>query len=155
MPYLFLKFLHVGSMFLATALAVGPSVVLYLIARSGDVGAIRRSFGFAPSVFRVAGALYGLGILFGVLAALNGTLDLTTHWLLTAYVLVGILIATNLVFDRWAQRVERSVDESGDEVSSELMVLIRARGPLYSLAAMVTLTLVIVFVMVVKPNILG
>lgn len=76
--------------------------------------------------FRVAGALYGLGILFGILAALNGALDLITPWLLTAYVLVGTLVATNLAFDRWSQQVERSVAEVGEAASPELAVLINA-----------------------------
>jgi hypothetical protein len=58
MPYLILKFLHVGSMFLATALAVGPSVMLYLIARTGEPTAIRRAFGLATPVFRVGGAVW-------------------------------------------------------------------------------------------------
>ncbi len=89
------------------------------------------------------------------MAALNGALDLTTPWLLTAYVLVGTLVATNLAFDRWSQQVERSAAEVGEAASPELAVLINARGPIFSLAALVTITLLVVFVMVVKPNILG
>jgi hypothetical protein len=155
MTFLVLKFLHVGSMFLATALAVGPSVLLYLIARSGDVEAIRRAFGHVTTVFRAGGALYGLGLLFGFAAALTGQLDLTQSWLVTAYVLVGVLIATNLVFERWTRRIEESVGTSEQEPSADLPEIIRARAPLYSLAAMVTLTLMIVFVMVVKPTVFG
>jgi hypothetical protein len=152
MTFLVLKFLHVGSMFLATVLAVGPSVLLYLIARSSDVGAIRRAFGHVTTVFRAGGALYGLGLLFGFAAALTGQLDLTQPWLVTAYVLVGVLIATNLVFERWTRRIVESVGTSDHEPSAELPQVVRARAPLYSLAAMVTLTLMIVFVMVVKPT---
>jgi hypothetical protein len=74
MPFLLLKFAHIGSMFLATALAVGPSVLLYLIARTGDETAIRRALALTTSVFRVGGALYGLGLLFGFAAALTGEL---------------------------------------------------------------------------------
>jgi len=155
MNFLFLKFLHVGSMFLATALAVGPSVLLYLIARTRDVGAIRRAFGHATTVFRAGGAFYGLGLLFGFAAALTGQIDLTAQWLITAYVLVGVLIATNLVFERWTRRVDRSVGESAGEPSPDLIEAIRARAPLASLATMVTLTLLIVFVMVVKPSLFG
>jgi hypothetical protein len=40
--FVFLKFLHVPFMFLGTALAVGP-VALHLLARSGDIAAIRRA----------------------------------------------------------------------------------------------------------------
>jgi hypothetical protein len=155
MTFPILKFLHIGSMFLATALAVGPSVLLYLIARSGDVAAIRRAFGHVTTVFRAGGAMYGLGLLFGFAAALTGQLDLTQSWLVTAYVLVGVLIATNLIFERWTRRIEESVGTSEQEPSAELPEVIQARAPLYSLAAMVTLTLMIVFVMVVKPTLFG
>jgi hypothetical protein len=150
MPFLLFKFLHVGSMFLATALAVGPSVLLYLIARTGNVDAIRRAFGRSTSVFRAGGAFYGLGLLFGFVAALNGQLDLTASWLITAYVLVGLLIAFNLGFERWSKRVERVVDN--DAASPELAAALGARVPVYALGGMVTLTLLIVFVMVVKPT---
>jgi hypothetical protein len=152
MTFPILKFLHVSSMFLATALAVGPSVLLYLIARSGDVAAIRRAFGHVTAVFRAGGAFYGLGLLFGFAAALTGQLDLTQSWLVTAYILVGVLIATNLVFERWTRRIENSVGMSNQDPSAELAEVINTRAPLYSLALMVTLTLAIVFVMVVKPS---
>jgi hypothetical protein len=150
MPFLLLKFLHVGSMFLATALAVGPSVLLYLVARGGNLDAIRRAFGHVTSVFRAAGALYGLGLLFGFLAALNGQLDLTASWLVTAYVLVGILIVFNLWFERWTRRVETAVADDA-RAATELPVAIDSRAPIYALAGMVTVTLLLVFVMVVKP----
>lgn len=110
MPFLTFKFLHVGSMFLATALAVGPSVLLYLIARSEEAVVIRRAFGHATAVFRASGALYGLGLLFGFAAALTGQLDLTAPWLLTAYLLVVVLVATNLLFERWTSRIHQVVD---------------------------------------------
>jgi hypothetical protein len=151
MPFLLLKFLHVGSMFLATALAVGLSILLYLVTRSGNVDAIRRAFGHTTSVFRAGGTLYGLGLLFGFLAALNGQLDLTALWLISAYVLVVVLIVFNLWFERWTRRVDDAVeDESGP--SKALTALVQSRAPIYALAGMTTITLLIVFVMVVKPT---
>ena len=47
MNYLVLKFPNVGSVFLATALAVGPIVVLVRMLRTGDVATIWRAFRFA------------------------------------------------------------------------------------------------------------
>lgn len=149
MPFLILKFAHIGSMFLATALAVGPSVLLSLIARSQDDAAIRRAFARVTDVYRVAGALYGLGILFGSAAALTGDLDLTRSWLVTACVLVGVLIAFNLGFERWTRRIEHALDDASGKSLAEA---IGARSPIYTLAAMVTVTLLIVFVMVIKPT---
>lgn len=150
MLYALLKFLHVGSMFLATALAVGPSILLYLIARSGDIDTIRRSFRHSTSVFRVGGAFYGLGLLFGFLTALDGQLDLTAGWLIAAYVLVGLLIVFNLGFERWTKRVERAVDD-GSSAGAGLTEAVNAWAPIYALAGMILLTITIVFVMVVKP----
>lgn len=148
MLFLILKFAHIGSMFLATALAVGPSVLLYIIARSQDEAAIRRAFARVSDIFRAAGALYGLGLLLGFAAALTGELDLTRSWLVTAYVLVGVLITFNLGFERWTRRIEHALDDGDDQ---SLAAAIAARSPRYTLAAMVTVTLLIVFVMVVKP----
>ena len=82
MPYSLFKFIHVGSMFLATALAVGPAVLLYLIARNGSVDAIRRAFAHTAIVFRAGAAFYGLGLLFGFVTALNGSIPITAPWLI-------------------------------------------------------------------------
>ncbi len=43
MTFDILKVLHIGSMFMATALAVGPLVVMYLVARTQDAPAIART----------------------------------------------------------------------------------------------------------------
>ena len=150
MPFQLLKFLHVGSMFLATALAVGPSVLLYLIARTGNTDTIRQAFAHTTSVFRAGGAFYGLGLLFGFLAALNGQIDLSASWLITAYIIVGTLIVFNLGFERWTKRVERAVENQSNS-PSDLDAATRSRAPIYALAGMVLLTLAIVFVMVVRP----
>jgi len=147
--FLLLKWLHIGSMFMATALAVGPFVVLYLVARTGDLPAIRRAFSFSTSVGRVGGLMYGFGIVFGVLAALTGAIDLTAAWLLTAYVLVIVLAANGLLAERWMRRVEVA---AGRGESTEVDGLTRAPAVKALLTVMVTVTLAIVFVMVVKPT---
>jgi hypothetical protein len=152
MPYQILMFFHVGSMFLATALALGPSTMLFLVARSSDPGAMKRTFGLAKPVFRVGGAAYGLGILFGVLTAMSGTIDVTAPWLVTSYVLVVLLIATNLVFERWTRRVEVAA-KGADAVAVDAVVRERTAG--LSLAGMILITLALVFVMVVKPDVPG
>ena len=152
MPYQILMFFHVGSMFLATALAVGPSTMLFLTARSQDHAAIKRTFGFATPVFRVGGIAYGLGMLFGVLTAMSGSIDLATPWLVTAYVLIILLIGMNLVFERWTQRVEAAVHGDVGETPAALEFVSNEQSAVLSLAGMVVITLAIVFVMVVKPG---
>lgn len=85
------------------------------------------------------------------MAALNGQIDLTASWLITAYVLAGVLIAFNLGFERWTRRIEQAVE--GTALSAELDAAMRSRAPHYALTGMIVLTLSIVFVMVVKPTI--
>lgn len=154
MPYELLVFLHVGSMFLGTALAIGPSSMLFLIARTRDRGTIKRAFGIVAPVFRLGGLAYGLGIVFGLLTAASGSIPLTTPWLITSYLLVVLLIATNLVFERWTRNVEAVA--SRDDLSQEALdvVVSRSTAPA-ALTVMILITLGIVFVMVVKPSIAG
>lgn len=149
MTFLLPKFLHIGSMFLATALAVGPLVVFTLILRTGDAPALRRAFAFAEPVARAGGVLYGLGIIFGILAALTGSTDLTARWLLTAYVIVVLLGVNGLYAERWMRRVEAAADQTDGD---ELAVWQRSRVPIGSAPAAIVLTLAVVFVMVVKPT---
>ena len=145
------KVLHIGAMFMATALAVGPLVVMYLVARTQDAPAIARTFSFSSSIGRMGGAMYGLGIVFGVLAALNGSIDLTAPWLLTAYGLIILLGLNGVLAERWIGQVERAAEASE---TAELQHLVRARSPIVSLTIMIGLTLAIIFVMVVKPALL-
>jgi Flp pilus assembly protein protease CpaA len=149
MTFLLPKFLHIGSMFLATALAVGPLVLFTLILRTGDATAIRLAFAFAEPVTRAGGVLYGLGILFGILAALSGSIDLTARWLLTAYILVVLLAANGLYAERWMGRVEAAAEQAD---RTQLAAWQRSTLPIGSATPAVLLTLAVVFVMVVKPT---
>jgi hypothetical protein len=152
MTFVGLKFLHVAFMFMGAALAVGPAATLYLIARSGDAAAIRRSFAIVGRVFQISTACYGLGIAFGFAAALSGTLDLTASWLIAAYVLVALLGANGTLFDRWTKQVASGM-QSGDADEAILVERLRsARAPLYLLGAMTVLVVAIVYVMVIKPS---
>jgi hypothetical protein len=149
MTFNILKVLHIGSMFMATALAVGPLLLMYLVGRTQDAQAIVRTFSFSTVVGRIGGAMYGLGILFGVSAALTGALDLTARWLLTAYVLVVLLGVNGLLAERWIGQVEQAAAASR---TADLERLVRSRSPIVSLTIMIGLTLAIIFIMVVKPT---
>lgn len=152
MTYLVLKFLHVGSMFMATALAVGPIVVFVLILRTGEVGTIRRAFRFAEPLSRTGGILYGLGVVFGIATALSGSINVTASWLLLAYGLLALLIVTNLYADRWMAKVHAAAQASADgEPSPELAQWRASARPSWTLAVAIAVTLGLVFVMVVKP----
>jgi hypothetical protein len=127
---------------------MGPAVLLYLVARTGSAETVRRTFAHTTAVFRVGAAFYGLGVLFGFVTALDGSIPITTPWLIAAYVLVLVLIAFNFAFERWTHRVEQAVQGPGVEEAP----VFRSRTPVYALAGMTTATLLIVFVMVVKPT---
>jgi hypothetical protein len=149
LPYSLFKFIHVGSLFLATALAIGPSVLLYLVARTGSVDTTRRTFAYTTLIYRAGAAFYGLGLVFGFVTALYGSISITAPWLLAAYLLILVLIAFNFAFERWTRRVQEAVGQATD---ADRLEVLAARTPLFALAGMVTVTLLIVFVMVVKPT---
>ena len=147
--FVFLKFLHVSAMFAATSLAVGPIVVYYLVARSGDANALKTAMRFDEGVERTAAGFYGLGILFGAAAALTGSLDLTAPWLLTAYALVVLLIVNNLYLS-FRMRALREVATTGN--GAALGALSRAGALSTSIGALGLITLALVYTMVAKPS---
>jgi len=147
--FVFLKFLHISAMFAATSLAVGPIVVYYLVARTGDASALKTAMKFDEALERTAGGFYGLGILLGVAAAVSGTLDLTAPWLLAAYALLVLLIVNNLYLSL-RMRALKEVASSGN--SAALAALSRERTLTASIAALGLITLALVYTMVAKPT---
>ena len=126
---------------------------LVLILRTGDVGTIRRAFRFAEPLSRVGGILYGLGVVFGIATALNGSIGLAAGWLLTAYALLGLLIVNNLYADRWMRLVHAAAEPSSDaEPTADLRGWRRSAGPMWSLTFAIVVSVALVFVMVVKPS---
>jgi len=136
-------------MFAATSLAVGPIVVYYLIARTGDAGALKTAMKYDEALERTAGGFYGLGILLGVAATLTGSLDLTAPWLLTAYVLVALLIVNNLYLSL-RMRALKDVASSGN--SASLGRLSRSSAITASIFGLGLITLALVYTMVAKPS---
>jgi hypothetical protein len=147
--FVFLKFLHISAMFAATSLAVGPIVVYYLVARSGDANALKVAMRFDEALERTAGGFYGLGILLGVAATVTGSLDLTAPWLLTAYALVVVLIVNNLYLSL-RMRALKEVASGGS--SAALATLSRSRAITASIGALGLVTLALVYTMVAKPS---
>ena len=147
--FVFLKFLHVSAMFAATSLAVGPIVVYYLVAHTGDASALKTAMKFDEALERIAGGFYGLGILLGAAAALSGSLDLTAPWLLTAYALVVLLIVNNLYLSL-RMRALKEVATSGN--GAVLGALSRTRDLTASIVALGLTTLALVYTMVAKPT---
>jgi len=92
---LIFKALHILSMFAAVTFLIGEALFYAVAIWRGDVAglaAVRRLVGGRP----VAGVSFLVaGIVFGILAALNGGFDLFAGWLIAAYALVLALFAVN------------------------------------------------------------
>ena len=136
-------------MLAATSLAVGPIVVYYLVARTGDAATLKAAMKFDEALERTAGGFYGLGILLGVAATLTGGLDLTAPWLLLAYALLVLLIVNNLYLSLRMRTLKKLAD-SGN--SAALVTLSRAPALTGSIAALGLITLALVYTMVAKPT---
>jgi hypothetical protein len=153
-PFLAFKFLHVVSMFFFVAMAVSGEVVLRRIAASRDVRTIRT---VVPRIRVLTGpvamAFLVAGLVFGVLGALTGQINLLAPWLLLAYAAFLAAMAVGMtVTDPWVGRLERAANASGDGTPSEaLLAVIDDPMPRYGTWALMALIAILVFIMVVKP----
>jgi hypothetical protein len=102
---LIFKVLHILSMFAAVTFLVGEALLYGRAIWRGDIAAlaaVRRLLGARP----IVGVVFLLsGIVFGVLAALTGQIDLLEGWLVAAYVMVVALFLVNA--SPWVQRLPR------------------------------------------------
>lgn len=146
------KFLHILTMFATVTLFVGGEVILTAVARSRDVGTLRRVVAITSKTDGVGLVLFLAGIGFGLVTALLGGLDLTAPWLVIAYVLVGILILSGvLYFLPYGSRVAKALEASPDRFSPELERLFEPRRQIVTVVLDVIVWAVLIFVMVVKP----
>jgi hypothetical protein len=148
------KYLHVVSMFFAVALAVSGEIVVRRVAQSGDVRAIRTTVEkVKPLSGPIATGLFVAGVVFGIVAALTGQIDLLRPWLIAAYVAFITAVAIGIVItDPWVVRLEQAAAASPDGTASpELAAVIdepRARIGAWALQGMIAF---MVFLMVAKP----
>lgn len=148
------KYLHVISMFFAVALAVSGEIVVRRVAQSGDVRAIRTTVEkVKPLSGPIATGLFVAGVVFGIVAALTGQIDLLRPWLIAAYVAFITAVAIGVVItDPWVVRLEQAAAASPDGTASpELVAVIdepRARIGAWALQGMIAF---MVFLMVAKP----
>lgn len=148
MSFIILKFLHVAFMFFGVALAIGPSALLVQMLGSSDAQTLRATLPRTRRIFQLSTACYGLGVLSGLATAVTGELDLRAPWLLDAYVLVALLGADGILFDRWTKRAARDLERADARAAHRM----RDRAPFYYLSAMIVLVAAIVYVMVAKPS---
>lgn len=147
------KFLHIASMFIAVSIFVGQGMLSGVVARSGDVRALRRVLASEDRFAPIGGAFFLFGIVFGFLTAITGDFDLTQTWLLIAYALALFILVNGLTYHRrQAERLKAAVEASPDDRPSEE---VRALAGAPSAAVMNVVDglawLGIIYVMVVKP----
>jgi hypothetical protein len=124
----FWKFLHIASMFLAVSIFVGQGMLSGLVARSGDVRALRRVLAIEDRFAPVGGGIFLIGIVFGFITAISGDLDLTATWLVIGYVLVAIILLTAFAYHiPYATKLKAAAEASpDDQASNELRALVEA-----------------------------
>ena len=149
----FWKFLHIASMFVAVSIFVGQGMLSGAVARSGDVGAVRRILAAEDRFAPIGGALFLLGVVFGFITAITGDFDLTQTWLLIGYALSLFILVNGLTYHRLqAEKLKAAAAESPVDQPSEAL---RALAGAPSVVVMNTIDglawLAIIYVMVAKP----
>jgi uncharacterized membrane protein len=147
------KFLHIASMFLAVSIFVGQGMLSGAVARSGDVGALRRVLAAEDRFAPVGGAMFILGTVFGFLTAITGDFDLTQTWLLIAYALTLFILVNGLTYHRvQAEKLKAAVDASpDDQPAGELRAIAGAPSAAVMNAIDGIAWLAIIYAMVAKP----
>ena len=150
------KALHVLSMFAAVTFLVSEALLYGRAIWRSDVAglaAVRRLVGGRPVI---GVAFLGLGIVFGVLAALTGAFDLLDGWLVAAYVLIAALLVVNA--SPWVQRLPKLGAEAMEAVAGQrpaekvLEGMADIRTPvLVAVALNIGLFAAIILDMVLKP----
>jgi hypothetical protein len=150
---LILKFLHIGIMFAAVAISLGPELLLRRLGRSGDVRAIRTGYSIADRIGRAIPPLYFVGMIFGLLTAWAGGMNFLAPWLLIAY---GLFVVATILgaaaIGPHISRVAALAAESPDDAPSRELTTALADprvGTLVVVEAIVILAFV--FDMVLKP----
>jgi len=148
---LILIFLHVMTMFVAVALALGGSIFLVMALRTGRTEVVRSYGSATKSIVRIIPVVFVIGGIFGLITAVALQFNLLAPWLIIAYILFALLALSGAAL-------------SGPAAENIGKIVATApNGPLPAAAAPlidrfyraqaieVTVLVLIVFDMVVKP----
>ena len=149
----FWKFVHIVSMFLAVSIFVGQGMLSGVVARSGDVRALRRVLAAEDRFAPMGGGIFLLGIVFGFITAIVGPFDLTQTWLIVSYVLAAAILVNAFVYHLpQARKLEAAAEASpDDQMSADLRALVEAPSVVWINVLDGVLWLAIIYLMVVKP----
>jgi hypothetical protein len=152
--FVLFKYLHILTMFAAVAAAFVPEIWLHIIARRGDVAALRGYLPLTAQVGKLIPVIFVAGLVFGLLAAWAGELDFFQPWLIGAYIIFAIAMATGgLVGGPWAVRMAQAAGESPtDAPSPALQAAVHDQRGVISTTILMLSIIVIVFLMVAKPG---
>ena len=152
-PFLAFKYVHVLAMFFAIALALSTEQVVRRVAGSGDPRSIETAVTRSEPLNRASDALFGIGIVAGIIAALTGNMNLLAPWLVLSYVAVAAAFAVGmLVIAPWSKRLHAAAAASPDGTASpELRAVIDDAGARTGSWVLVGLIALLVFLMVVQP----
>lgn len=151
--WMLFKLVHVSAILLGIGCSLGPEILMYRIARSKDVVAIRAAFTLAAPLSKLAPALFMLGMISGLATVWSGGFRFGAPWLVLSYALFALMIFLNLRFRApWVKRVLDLARKSAvAEPSAELRaILTDPRGAIHLWLAPLAI-LMQVFLMVVKP----
>jgi Predicted integral membrane protein (DUF2269) len=151
--WLIFKVIHVSAILLGVGLSLGTELLLFRIARSKDVLAIRAGFSLADPLLKTAIPLYMVGLVMGLSTVRTGGWSFIAPWLVISYAIFALMIFLNLGLRApWAKRVLATARTSSDhEPSAELRAtLADPRAAIHLWAAPVAIVMQ-VFLMIVKP----
>ena len=154
MGFEWLKFAHVVTIIAAVGLAEGPILPALVMVRRRDVVGIRKMLAAGHIGDRAANVLTPVAIIFGILAALAGEIDLTAPWLLATYAILAgaILLGAGGGF-RHLERLEAAANASPENApSAELEALIRHPWTTVVMYLPPALMGTVVGLMVIKPQ---
>ncbi len=144
--------LHVLVMFTATVVSQGPAFLLWRAMRQRNVGAIQGLLDQYQGLTPIIGALFGVGVVIGLVTVFVGGYDPFAPWLVIAYALTLVAFVTpRLVTAPRMMRLAGAAATSPlDEPSPELREEIsRATAPVFWIDAL--LLVLFIIDMVGKP----
>jgi hypothetical protein len=146
-------FLHIAVMFSAIAVAQGPLILLVAAVRRRDVPGIRGLLRAQFPLARWIPAVFGVGVVLGVIAVFTNGFDPLRPWLLIAYILTAIAaVLPRFSAGAWSQRLGMAAATSPDDAPSPELAAVmddpRARSMLWLDFGVVVL---LIADMVIKP----
>jgi uncharacterized membrane protein len=146
-------FLHILSMFAAVTVALGAQLWVTYAIRNRDLGALGAYFRVQSRADNVSGLLLGVGVIFGLVAAITIGFNLMQGWLIIAYVLVVATLIVGGAMTPYLKRLKAALDESdGDDPGPEMAALLDSRMPIVAMAATTIFIGAIIWDMVFKPQ---